>query len=54
MGADLSKLEEYIKMENGIISIGSFVLNKEDDPQAYETLANLFASARKQNGQSVI
>lgn len=54
MGADLSKLEEYIKMENGIISIGSFVLNKEDDPQAYETLANLFASARKQNGQSAI
>ena len=53
-GTDLSKLEEYIDMENGIISIGSFVLNKEDDPQAYETLANLFASARKQNGQSVI
>lgn len=53
-GADLSKLDDYIKMENGIISIGSFVLNKEDDPQAYETLANLFASARQQNGQSAI
>lgn len=53
-GADLSKLDEYIKMENGVISIGSFVLNKEDNPQAYETLANLFASARQQNGQSAI
>lgn len=53
-GADLSKLDEYIKMENGIISIGSFVLNKEDNPEAYDTLANLFASARKQNGQSAI
>lgn len=53
-GADLSKLDEYIKMENGIISIGSFVLNRNDNPEAYDTLANLFASARKQNGQSAI
>ena len=53
-GADLSKLDEYIKMENGIISIGSFVLNRADNPEAYDTLANLFASARKQNGQSAI
>lgn len=53
-GADLSKLDEYIKMENGIISIGSFVLNREDNPEAYDTLANLFASARQQNGQSAI
>lgn len=53
-GADLSKLDEYIKMENGIISIGSFILNRNDNPEAYDTLANLFASARKQNGQSAI
>lgn len=53
-GADLSKLDEYIKMENGIISIGNFVLNREDNPEAYDTLANLFASARRQNGQSAI
>ena len=53
-GADLSKLDEYIKMENGIISIGSFVLNREDNPEAYDTLANLFAAARQQNGQSAI
>lgn len=53
-GADLSKLDEYIKVGNDIISIGSFVLNKQDNPEAYDTLANLFASARKQNGQSAI
>lgn len=53
-GADLSKLNEYIKVGNDIISIGSFVLNKQDNPEAYDTLANLFASARKQNGQSAI
>lgn len=53
-GADLSKLDEYIKVGNDIISIGSFVLNRNDNPEAYDTLANLFASARKQNGQSAI
>lgn len=53
-GADLSKLNEYIKVGNDIISIGSFVLNRNDNPEAYDTLANLFASARKQNGQSAI
>ncbi len=53
-GADLSKLNEYIKVGNDIISIGSFVLNRDDNPEAYDTLANLFASARKQNGQSAI
>ena len=52
--ADLSKLDEYIKVGNDIISIGSFVLNRNDNPEAYDTLANLFAAARKQNGQSAI
>ena len=53
-GADLSKLNEYIKVGNDIISIGSFVLNRDDNPEAYDTLANLFAAARQQNGQSAI
>lgn len=53
-GADLSKLDDYIKMENGIISIGSFVLNEKDNPEAYNTLVTLFSAARQQNGQSAI
>ena len=53
-GADLSKLDDYIKMENGIISIGSFILNEKDNPEAYNTLVTLFSAARQQNGQSAI